>query len=162
VDNDIDMNGQELKKLIPLTVLSLDLEVPVAGWKAMLRARGIALHEDDIGRVCIRREDARVVIAERREREAERAAQQAAKAATRKVPVPAGTPALEGATPFESLAAAPGYTTPSVEFGRGGRSVIGELLDQQFADGRQQAAAKRQEQALKKAKRALDAARTRR
>ena len=56
--------------MIPLSVLSLDLDVPIGGWNAPLTAGGIEIHTDDLGRRCILRTDARVLFTERAESEA--------------------------------------------------------------------------------------------
>jgi hypothetical protein len=57
--------------LIPLSVLQLDLDPPsVGGWAAYLADRGIAIVLDDIGRAAVSRQDAKMLIAERREAEA--------------------------------------------------------------------------------------------
>jgi hypothetical protein len=53
--------------LIPLSVLSLDIDEPGNGWAADLAARGIKVQIDDIGRLCISRSDARRLFTERRE-----------------------------------------------------------------------------------------------
>ena len=58
---------------IPISVLSLDLAAPPAeGWAAYLAAKGIALLRDDVGRDAISRGDARRLISEYREAEAQR------------------------------------------------------------------------------------------
>jgi hypothetical protein len=57
--------------LIPLSVLSLDLEAPSsAGWAAYLTGRGIEVLVDDLGRSAISRVDARQLFDEHREAEA--------------------------------------------------------------------------------------------
>jgi hypothetical protein len=56
---------------VPLSVLALDVDPPAIGeWSAYLRGRGIEVGLDDIGRPCISRASARMLIAERRESEA--------------------------------------------------------------------------------------------
>jgi hypothetical protein len=50
---------------IPLSVLALDLAVPVEGWAASLAAKGIQLQVDDIGRLAVARVDAKALIAEK-------------------------------------------------------------------------------------------------
>jgi hypothetical protein len=62
-------------QLVPLTILALDIDEPVVGWPAFFPARGIELIEDDLGRMAIRREDVRTLIAERREWELKAAAE---------------------------------------------------------------------------------------
>ena len=59
---------------IPLSVLALDLPVPVEGWPAFLGARGIATIPDDLGRDAIPRQAARRLLDERREQELRRVA----------------------------------------------------------------------------------------
>jgi hypothetical protein len=127
--NDRVMNTQE--PLIPISHLSLDLGEPIVGWAASLSEHGIELLEDDIGRKAISREDARTLLAERREREArlEDQRRRDAESADKQVPVMAGVPALEGASPFESMAAAdPDFTTPRDEFGRPRPSFLDDML----------------------------------
>jgi len=41
--------------MVPLSVLSLDLDTPVGGWEQTLLTRGIELIEDDLGRAASRR-----------------------------------------------------------------------------------------------------------
>lgn len=75
-------------------------------------------------------------------------------AAAQKAPVPAGVPAVEGATAFESLIAAGGVVTPAQEFGR---HPAPNFLDEELAAGRWQAAERRAEtEALKEAQRGLE------
>jgi hypothetical protein len=59
--------------VIPLSHLELDLPTPVEGWAVFLAARGIEVTLDDIGRMAISRDDARRLLTEKREREAEHA-----------------------------------------------------------------------------------------
>lgn len=141
---------------IPVSHLGLDVAEPIAGWPAFFRERNIEVAPDDVGRPSVPRHVLGELLAERREQEA-RVAQRAEQAAARKTPIPAGVPAVEGASPFESLVAAGGVVTPAQEFGGGRRPVFQELLDQELAAGARQVAAKRAEaEAVKKAKRALD------
>jgi hypothetical protein len=58
--------------LIPLSHLELDLAVPVEGWAAFLTDRHIAIELDDIGRASVSRDDARQILAEKREDEQRR------------------------------------------------------------------------------------------
>ena len=51
-------------ELIPLSVLSLDLEAPPIGWATELAARGVEIVLDDLGRPAIARADARQLFAE--------------------------------------------------------------------------------------------------
>jgi hypothetical protein len=56
---------------VPLSVLELDLPTPVEGWTVFLAARGIEVTLDHIGRMAVARDDARRLLTEKREREAE-------------------------------------------------------------------------------------------
>jgi hypothetical protein len=56
-----------------LSVLALDLDAPSAGWAGYLAGRGIAVVADDVGRPSIARSDARMLLTERRESEAQQA-----------------------------------------------------------------------------------------
>jgi hypothetical protein len=56
-------------ELIPLSVLGLDLPVPVDGWVAELDRRGVAVVEDDLGRLSVPRAVARSLFAEAREQQ---------------------------------------------------------------------------------------------
>jgi hypothetical protein len=58
--------------LLPLSHLELDLPAPVESWAAHLAGRNIEITLDDIGRMSISREDARLLIAEQREAEVRR------------------------------------------------------------------------------------------
>jgi hypothetical protein len=80
-------------QLVPLSILALDIDEPVVGWPAFFRARGIELIEDDLGRPAIRREDARALMAERREWElksAEETRRRQEEAVRESRPVPRG------------------------------------------------------------------------
>jgi len=59
--------------VIPLSHLELDLATPVEGWTVFLAARNIEITLDDIGRMAVARIDARRLLTEKREREAEQA-----------------------------------------------------------------------------------------
>jgi hypothetical protein len=59
--------------VIPLSHLELDLPTPVEGWTVFLAARGVEVTLDDIGRMAVARDDARQLLTEKREREAEQA-----------------------------------------------------------------------------------------
>ena len=61
-------------ELIPLSVLALDLPVPSEGWANFLGRRAIAFVPDDLGRDCVRRQDARRLLDERRADELRRRA----------------------------------------------------------------------------------------
>jgi hypothetical protein len=58
--------------LIPISVLSLDVDVPAGGWVAYLKGRGIQVSLDHIGRPSISSADARQLLDERREDELRR------------------------------------------------------------------------------------------
>lgn len=58
-------------ELLPLSVLSLDLPEPSFGWPRYLTGRGIEVVSDDIGRLSVGRADARQLLDEHREREAQ-------------------------------------------------------------------------------------------
>jgi hypothetical protein len=62
-----------LEPLISLVELELSLDAPVEGWTVFLAARGIEVTLDDIGRMAVARVDARQLLTEKREREAEHA-----------------------------------------------------------------------------------------
>ena len=60
-------------ELIPISYLQLDLPGPsasVGGWDGFLAAKGVEVMLDDIGRPAISRDDARMLITEKREAEA--------------------------------------------------------------------------------------------
>jgi hypothetical protein len=59
--------------VIPISHIELDLIAPVEGWPSFLAARDIEITLDDIGRMSIARVDARRLLTEKREREAEQA-----------------------------------------------------------------------------------------
>jgi hypothetical protein len=59
--------------LIPLSHIELDLDAPVESWPSFLAARDIEVTLDDIGRMSIARFDARRLLTEKRDREAEQA-----------------------------------------------------------------------------------------
>ena len=139
--------------LIPLSHLSLDVDMPLIGWLAFFAKRGIEVLEDDLGRSAVRREVLGELLSERREREAKLAVQAAERAAAQSTPPAVGVPALEHGSPFEAMVAAGGVVTPAEEFGRGGRSVFTELLDQELEAGARQQAAARAEAEAKKAAR---------
>jgi hypothetical protein len=140
---------------VPLSHLSLDIAEPLTGWTMFFRERGIEVTADDVGRASVPRRVLGELLAEHREREARLAAQRAEQATARKAPVPAGVPAVEGASPFESMAAGPGYVTPQQELGR----PKPRFLDEALAEGQRQAAVKRAEaeaEAVKRAREALE------
>jgi hypothetical protein len=53
-----------VEPMVPLSVLSLDLPVPVEGWALFLGKRGVAIVPDDLGRDCVTRGDARRLLDE--------------------------------------------------------------------------------------------------
>ncbi|HEY6688334.1 MAG TPA: hypothetical protein VI094_19240 [Propionibacteriaceae bacterium] len=60
---------EPLEPLVPLSVLQLDLDAPVGGWASYLADRHIEVVADDIGRMSVSRDAARLLFAEERERE---------------------------------------------------------------------------------------------
>jgi hypothetical protein len=56
--------------LIPLSHLALDLPTPAEGWANFLGRRAIAFVPDDLGRDCVRRQDARRLDEHREESQA--------------------------------------------------------------------------------------------
>jgi hypothetical protein len=138
---------------VPLSHLGLDLDTPMNGWSAFVRERNIEVAPDDLGRPSVPRQVLGELLAEREEQEARVAAQRAEQAAAQKAPVPAGVPALEGASPFESLIAAGGVVTPDQEFGRPKPNFLAEEL----AEGQRLEAEKQATTELvKRAQRVLD------
>ena len=59
--------------LVPLSHLALDLPQPAEGWADFLGRRAIAFVPDDLGRDCVRRQDARRLLDEQRENELRKA-----------------------------------------------------------------------------------------
>ncbi len=68
----MSQENKTVEQLIPLSHLDLDLTRPPAGWRAMLKARGVEIVADDIGRPSIARSVVGELIAEAAERAAER------------------------------------------------------------------------------------------
>jgi hypothetical protein len=64
----------EYEPTVPLSVLALDLAVPVEGWPMFLGARAIAIIPDDLRRDCVSRGDALRLLDEKREQELRQAA----------------------------------------------------------------------------------------
>ena len=130
-------------RLVPLD--QLGLEPPLGGWERALADRGVVVLADDVGRASIVRSAARQLHRERADRErrvAEEAERRSAEADARRIKVPS-VPALEGASPLESMAAAGGLVSPAEEFGNGRVSPARQFMDEQFAEGhRSQAEAK--------------------
>ena len=141
---------------IPLAHLALDVDPPLGGWQDFFREAGVAVSEDDLGRPSIPRSVLGELLAEDREREARLAAQRAEQATARKAPIPAGVPALDGATAFESLAAAEAgaFMTPSQEFGR--RPAPNFIVGQLEAGRRQEADARAEREAVEAAQRLVE------
>jgi hypothetical protein len=118
---------------VPLSHLSLDLPEPVQGWESFFDQRSVVILDDSAGRPSIPRWVLADLIRESKERERRVAEEAAQLAAALNVPVVGrGVPAVEGATPFESMAAA-GVVMPSEEFGR----PRPNFLEQELARGRQ-------------------------
>lgn len=138
---------------IPISYLSLDVDEPVGGWTTFFSECGIEIVLDDLARPSVPRHVLRELVAEREEQKARVAAQRAEQAAALRTPVPTGVPALDGATPFESLVAAGGVVTPEQEFGRRPRP---NFLDEELAAGQRRAAELRAEAELLKAQRGLE------
>lgn len=140
--------------LIPVSHLGLDLDEPTSGWPTFFAERGVEPVEDDLGRASVPRQVLGDLLAEHREREALVAAQCAKQAAALEAPVPVGVPALDNATPYESLVAAGGVVTPSQEFGERPRP---NFLEEELAEGRRRDAEKRAEaELLERAQRVLE------
>lgn len=100
-------------KTVPVSHLALD--EPIGGWSAFFAERGIEVVEDDLGRVAIRREDARALVEERREWElkSEEEARQRQEEMARKAPpttggVPYPENADSGMSAYEVMRAAAG------------------------------------------------------
>jgi hypothetical protein len=143
-------------RTIPISYLSLDLDEPMSGWQEFFREHGIEILLDDLGRLSVPRRVLGDLLSEHEEREARMAAQRAEQSAARPAPVPVGVPALDDASPFESMVAA-GITTPQEEFGGGRTPVYQELLDEQLAEGcRREAEARAEQEAVDRAQRVLE------
>ena len=59
-------DSSHLEPLVPLSVLALDHPQLAEGWADFLGRRAIAFVPDDLGRDCVRRQDARRLLDERR------------------------------------------------------------------------------------------------
>jgi hypothetical protein len=118
---------------IPLSILSLDLPVPVEGWPVFLGRRGIAIIPDSLGRDSIGHDAARRLLDERHADDLRKAAQRAAaeKAAVeadqefrrrlgRGVPIPAGMTYAEAVQSAE---------LDAQSYRPGRRSLVEDLLD---------------------------------
>ena len=102
--------SSHLEPLVPLSVLALDLPQPAEGWADFLGRRAIAFVPDDLGRDCIRRQDARRLLDERRADELRAAklrqlAEQEAVEADqlRRASIWKGAPAVEGVRAAEAM-----------------------------------------------------------
>jgi hypothetical protein len=137
MDNSTEAPICDTCRRIPLSHLALDVDEPVAGWRAYFEERYITVMDDSLGRPSVARHVPGDLIDEQREREARLAEEAAAKAAVLRQPVGVGVPALEGVGAFESLMAA-GSVSPQEEFG--GRPRPRFLEEQLEAGARQQAA----------------------
>jgi hypothetical protein len=132
---------------VPLSHLGLDIDEPMSGWPAFFAERGVELVQDDLGRTSVRREVLGELLADRREREARLAEEQAEKvAAADRTPVAVGVPAGEDLSAFETMVAQPGYQTLEDELGR----PKPNFLDAELAEGRRREAEKRAEADLLK------------
>ena len=121
---------------VPLTVLSLEVDTPLAGWAPLFEQLEIRQFTDHLGRQAITAADARRLLSTLKRRDelrAEDAHRRSEKlAAKHPVPVGAGLPMVEGATPFESMFAAGGVVSPRDEFG--GRPKP-RFLEEELAEG---------------------------
>jgi hypothetical protein len=61
------------ERAVPLSELALDLPAPAVGWVAELERRGVAVIEDDLGRLAVDRATARSLFAEHRQQQEEAA-----------------------------------------------------------------------------------------
>jgi hypothetical protein len=118
----------------PITLAELraeDLE-PVGGLVASLKAQGIEIVVDDIGRECVARSDARRLFDQRREAEVRRAEiqrrheEELAEAAAR---APRGAPMIEGMSALESMLVASPPDEPKRR-----KSVLETALDNDGAE----------------------------
>jgi hypothetical protein len=132
---------------VPLSHLGLDVAEPITGWPAFFRERDIEVAFDDLGRPSVPRRVLGDLLSEREEQEARMAAQRAAQVTAQEAPIPVGVPALDGASPFESLVAAGGVVTPEQEFGRRPKP---NFLAEELAEGHRRDAEKRAEAELLK------------
>jgi hypothetical protein len=116
---------------IPISHLALDVAEPIGGWLEFFAKRNVIVMDDHLGRPSIPRYVLGALIAEHREREARLAERPPPESTV----VPAGVPALEGGSPYESMMAA-GGVSPAEEFGR----PRPNFLEEELAAGRRQAA----------------------
>ena len=121
-------------RLVPVSHLGLDLDVPIGGWERFLSEQGIDVQADDLGRPAIARSVFGALVREQasmRKLLSERAALRAAEAAEieRRTRVPVGIPAQEGLSALETVMAAPDYQSPRDEFGNPRVNWIAELIE---------------------------------
>jgi hypothetical protein len=122
-------------RLIPVSHLALDLDVPVRGWEMLLSEQGIDVQTDDCGRPAIARSVFGAMVrdqASMQKLQAERAGLLAAGAAQieRRTPVPASVPAVEGLSAYESMVAASDYMSLADEFGPPKPNWVAHELDE--------------------------------
>jgi hypothetical protein len=111
-------------KRVPVSHLALDVPEPITGWAAYFAERNITVLPDGAGRPSVARHVLADLLDEQKEREARLAERTRPEAA----PVrPAGVPALEGSSPYESMMAA-GGVSPAEEFGRPRPDFLGDEL----------------------------------
>jgi hypothetical protein len=125
----IESKERPMCDTVPLSVLALDLDPPVSGWKSLFEAEGVDVVEDGIGRTAISSEDAARLIGARRAAYAFAEDLRRRREAEMVVPaVPRGLPAVEGMTALEQmLLAGEADREPSVRT---------QLLDEELARGR--------------------------
>jgi hypothetical protein len=117
--------------LIPLSVLALDFDPPVAGWGPLFEAEGVEQVEDDIGRAAISRNDAARLFGARRAAYAfaeDQRRRREAEMAAAAVPVLRGVPSHPDLGPIEAMLAADEANRP--------KSVFEKLLDAELAHGK--------------------------
>jgi hypothetical protein len=114
---------------VPVSHLVLDVDEPVGGWLPFFEERGVMVMADSIGRPSVPRYVLGDLLDEQREREARLVEAAAEKAAALVQPVPVGVPALEDASPYESMMAA-GSVSPQQEFGLPRPRFLEEQLEE--------------------------------
>jgi len=120
---------------IPVSHLALDVAEPLEGWLEFFRKRGVEVTDDQLGRPSVRRYVLGDLLDEQREREARLAERPQPEAA----PVrPAGVPALEDGSAYQSMMAA-GGVSPAEEFG----FPRPNFLEEELAAGQRHEAEKR-------------------
>lgn len=125
---------------IPVSHLALaeGVSVPLSGWLPSFEQLGIRVVTDVAGRPAISTLAARRLFESLRRRgelAPEARERHSAKLAARYPVSAGGIPALEGATPFESMVAAGGVVSPAAEFG-GGRERPNFLAEELAAGQR--------------------------